>query len=216
MRDCAKHAGKYDSSPLLQIDVTILQQINGNSLQSCWKAFRGAHGRPPARINSKSDQRKSLSNARCAQARCGDLLAQAAMRCVSRDTLRCAALRCTTFFCAARMITGSASAIAASARRTIAGADRLFDFAHRVRRRERRALLTTVRRTAWRAAFLADFVLAMIDTGLCEAALIGDAGRSRQRFLFGPREGPKGAHRRAAKPRPTRPDNGCAPPFTAI
>lgn len=41
-----------------------------------------------------------------------------------------------------------------------------------LRRRERRALLMTVRRTLWRAAFLADFVLAMVRNGFGEAALI--------------------------------------------
>jgi hypothetical protein len=40
-----------------------------------------------------------------------------------------------------------------------------------LRIRDRRALLIAVRRTLWRAAFLADFVLAMIVWGLVKARL---------------------------------------------
>jgi len=93
------------------------------------------------------------------------------MRCVSRDTLRRAALRCTTFFCAARMMTGSASAIAASARDRSPAPIASSTLRTALRIRDRRALLIAVRRTLWRAAFLADFVLAMIVWGLVKARL---------------------------------------------
>lgn len=83
------------------------------------------------------------------------------MRCVSRETVRRAALRCTMPFRAARMSAGSASAMAESARARspAASASSTLRMAERIR--ERRDLLTTVRRAIWRVAFLADFVLAM-------------------------------------------------------
>ncbi len=110
--------------------------------------------------------------------RCGRItecydLPSAAMRWASRETLRRAALRCTTFFCAERIMTGSASAIAATARDRSPAVNASSTLRTTVRRRERRALLTTVRRTLCRAAFLADFVLAMVLLELREARLIG-------------------------------------------
>jgi len=59
------------------------------------------------------------------------------------------------------MMAGSASAIAAiaAARSPLEIASSTLRIA--VRTRERRALLTAVRRAIWRAAFLADFVLAI-------------------------------------------------------
>lgn len=85
-----------------------------------------------------------------------------AIRCVSRDTLREAALRCTTPFCAARTITGSASAIAACARAQSPAVIASSTLRTAVRKRERRDLLISVRRAICRAAFLADLVLAMV------------------------------------------------------
>ena len=88
-------------------------------------------------------------------------LPSSAIRCASRETLRRAALRCTMFFCAARMITGSASAIAASARERSLALIASSTFRTALRKRERRVRLTAVRRALCRAAFLADLVLAM-------------------------------------------------------
>src|SRR5262249_1425043 len=83
----------------------------------------------------------------------------------SRDTFRCAELRCTMPFCAARINAGSASAIAAVARPRSPAAIASSTLRIAERMRERRDLLMTVRRAAWRAAFFADFVLAMrVDT----------------------------------------------------
>src|ERR1700722_11279635 len=89
--------------------------------------------------------------------------ASLAIRCARRDTFRRAALRCMMFFCAARMIAGSASAIAVVARVRSPEAIASSTLRTAVRTRERRALLTAVRRTAWRAAFLADLVLAIVE-----------------------------------------------------
>ena len=84
-----------------------------------------------------------------------------AICCESRDTFRRAELRCTMPFCAARIKAGSASAMAAVAplRSPAAIASSTLRIAERMR--DRRDLLMTVRRVAWRAAFFADFVLAI-------------------------------------------------------
>ena len=84
-----------------------------------------------------------------------------AIRCASRETFRREALRGTIPFCAARIKAGSASVIAASApaRSPAAIASSTLHVAERMR--ERRDLLTTARRSAWRAAFFADLVLAI-------------------------------------------------------
>src|SRR5262245_36349812 len=66
-----------------------------------------------------------------------------------------------TPFCAARMITGSASFRAASARARSPAATASSTLPTALRRRERRDLLISVRRAAWRAAFWADLVLAI-------------------------------------------------------
>jgi len=88
-----------------------------------------------------------------------------AIWCESRDTFRCAELRCTMPFCAARIRAGSASAKAEVARLWSPAAIASSTLRIAERMRERRDLLTTVRRAAWRAAFFADFVLAMrVDT----------------------------------------------------
>jgi len=88
-------------------------------------------------------------------------LSSFAIWCESRDTFRRAELRCTMPFCAERIKAGSASARAAVAwlRSPEAIASSTLRIAERMR--ERRDLLTTVRRAAWRAAFFADFVLAI-------------------------------------------------------
>ena len=91
-----------------------------------------------------------------------------AIRWASRETLRRAALRCTMFFCAARMMTGSASAMAASALDRSPAAIASSTLRTAPRRRDRRDLLTTVRRVIWRAAFLAIFVGHTGKTGFCE------------------------------------------------
>jgi hypothetical protein len=108
-----------------------------------------------------------------------DYLPSAAIRCASRDTFRRAALRCTIFFCAARTITGSASAMAASATDRSPAAIASSTFRTTLRKRVRRVRLIAVRRSVWRAAFFADFVLAMTlartlpAREFCEGALIG-------------------------------------------
>ena len=60
------------------------------------------------------------------------------------------------------MITGSASAMAATARDLSPAVIASSTFRTALRSRERRVRLTAVRRVLCRAAFLADFVLAMI------------------------------------------------------
>src|SRR5690348_9908028 len=60
------------------------------------------------------------------------------------------------------MMAGSASAMAACAAVRLPVAMASSTLRTALRRRERRALLITVRRAIWRAAFLADFVLAML------------------------------------------------------
>lgn len=88
------------------------------------------------------------------------------MRLASRDTFRLAWLECTTPFCPACMITGCAArnAVAAEAWSPDAIASSTFLISDRMR--VRRALLTSVRRSVWRAAFFADDVLAMCKTFL--------------------------------------------------
>ena len=84
-----------------------------------------------------------------------------AIWCESRETFRRAELRWTMPFCAARIKAGSASAIAAVARLRSPAAIASSTLRIAERMRERRDLLITVRRAAWRAAFFADFVFAI-------------------------------------------------------
>src|SRR5262249_28951837 len=84
-----------------------------------------------------------------------------AIWCESRDTFRCAELRCTMPFCAARIKAGSASAMATDARLRSPAAIASSTLRIAERMRERRDLLMTVRRAACRAAFRADLVLAI-------------------------------------------------------
>ena len=84
-----------------------------------------------------------------------------AIWCESRDTFRRAELRCTMPFCAARIKAGSASTMAAVARLRSPAAIASSTLRIAERMRERRDLLMTVRRAAWRAAFFADFVFAI-------------------------------------------------------
>jgi hypothetical protein len=97
----------------------------------------------------------------CAPVRKAYFFSSFAIWCESRETFRCAELRCTMLFCAARIKAGSASVMAAVAplRSPAAIASSTLRIAERMR--ERRDLLMTVRRAAWRAAFFADFVLAI-------------------------------------------------------
>src|SRR5262245_5748569 len=82
-------------------------------------------------------------------------------------------------FWAARMMTGSPSASAAWARprSPVAMASSIFTTA--VRRRERRALLTRVRRAIWRVALRAELVLAIrgVSSGCLDVAESGGQGR---------------------------------------
>src|SRR5688572_27520155 len=112
---------------------------------------------------------------------------------LSRETFRDAAFLCSTVFCAARMRTGWATAKAALAASLLPEAMASSTLRRVVFICEDRALLTAVRRTAWRAAFLADLVLAIpIDLLLeksarCEVwgstrgAVIDRGRRERQR-----------------------------------
>jgi hypothetical protein len=124
--------------------VTILQQFGDNPLQS-----------GEARWHSATAER--------AFAERESYFASFAIRCASRETLRRAALRCTTFFCAARMMAGSAWAMAARAAGRSPAVIASSTLRTTPRKRERRDLLIAVRRVIWRAAFLADLVLAMIE-----------------------------------------------------
>lgn len=78
-----------------------------------------------------------------------------------RDTLRDANLRWTTPFCAARTMNGSASFKAAAATSLLPEAIASSTLRTELLRRVRTVLLTAVRQVVWRAAFFADFVLAM-------------------------------------------------------
>jgi hypothetical protein len=165
----------------LQADVTILQQINGSPLQIVWRGIahdcRSAtpmptlYGRRIEDVKSRAFRRRPIRRQVAFKPRRAQDLPSAAIRCARRETLRCAALRCTTFFCAARMMTGSASAMAASARDRSPAVIASSTLRTAPRSRERRALLTIVRRTLWRAAFLADFVLAMFVWGFVKGRL---------------------------------------------
>src|SRR5262249_46128815 len=73
-----------------------------------------------------------------------------------------------TPFCAARMISGSASFRAASARLRSPAAIASSILPTALRRRERRDLLISVRRAIWRVALRADDVLAMRSLGILE------------------------------------------------
>ena len=78
-----------------------------------------------------------------------------------RETLRDADLRWTMPFCAVRTMTGSASFNAARAASLFPEAIASSTLRTELRIRLRRVLLAAVQRTVWRAAFFADFVLAM-------------------------------------------------------
>lgn len=80
---------------------------------------------------------------------------------VSRETFRLAVALCITPFCAARIISGSAARSAAKALAASPAAMASSTLRTKVRIRERRALLTCVRRAILRVAFLADVVLAI-------------------------------------------------------
>src|ERR1700683_2886214 len=86
------------------------------------------------------------------------------------------------------MMTGSASAIAAIARYLSPALIASSTFRTALRKRERRVRLTAVRRTLCRAAFLADFVLAMIwERELRSGAYRGAVAlRQRLRLPSGP------------------------------
>lgn len=131
--------------------------------------------RAHARHSHTNDTRKRTRALRSSSVEARTIydLPSAAIRCASRETFRRAALRCTILFCAARMITGSASAMAASARARSPAAIASSTWRTAVRKRERRARLTLVRRALCRAAFRADFVLGIGCDELCEAGLIG-------------------------------------------
>src|ERR1700736_1036030 len=108
---------------------------------------------------------KSAAAARCrarerARGPC-DYLPSLATPWVSRDTLRFAALRCTTPFWAARMISGSADFKASTA--AVLSPEAIASSTLRivVRMSERRDLLTSVRRAMTRAALRAEEVLAI-------------------------------------------------------
>src|SRR6185295_19962617 len=79
-----------------------------------------------------------------------------------RETLRLAALRWTTPFCAARMISGSAAFRAASAAALSPEAIASSTLRTELRMRERRAVLMSVRRAITRAALRAEEVLAIV------------------------------------------------------
>src|SRR5262249_56142110 len=81
--------------------------------------------------------------------------------CASRDTLRFAALRWITPFCAARMISGSAAFNAAAAAALSPEAIASSTLRTEVRIRERRAVLMSVRRAITRVALRAEDVLAI-------------------------------------------------------
>ena len=83
------------------------------------------------------------------------------MRWVKRETLRLALFLCTTFRCAARMITGSASFIAAIAALRSPLAIASSTFRTELRSEVRRALLISVRRAIFRVALRAVDVLAI-------------------------------------------------------
>lgn len=96
-------------------------------------------------------------------ARLNGYLPSLAIRWASRETFRRAALRWPMPFCAARMMAGSASAMAATAAARSPAEIASSTLRTALRKRVRRDRLTMVRRALWRAAFLADDVLAMTD-----------------------------------------------------
>src|ERR1700685_3011125 len=106
---------------LCRYSVTVAQQIDGNPLFGS-PAQAGSHWNEQARDY---------------------FFSSLAMRCASRETFRRAALRCTIFFCAARMIAGSASAMALSACERSPAAIASSSLRMDERKRGRRALLTT-------------------------------------------------------------------------
>src|SRR5688572_26241412 len=79
----------------------------------------------------------------------------------SLETFREAVFLCRMSFCAARMRAGWAASKAALAASLLPEAIASSTLRTKVFTCEDRALLTAVRRTAWRAAFLADLVLAI-------------------------------------------------------
>src|SRR5262252_8317685 len=95
------------------------------------------------------------------EARPADQLPSLATLWARLDTLRLAALECTTPFCAERMITGSASRSAASAALRLPLAIASSTLRTKLRISERRPLLISVRRAILRAALRAEGVLGM-------------------------------------------------------
>jgi len=83
-------------------------------------------------------------------------------RALSRDTLRLAAFLSITPFCAVLASTGSADFSASFAAALFPALIASSTSRTAPRARDVRYLLISVRRTAWRAAFFADFVLAML------------------------------------------------------
>lgn len=111
-------------------------------------------------------------------------LLSAATRLVRRDTLRLPVFLWTTPFDTARMVSDSAALRAVSACLGSPEAMASSTARQEVRMRERRALFTAVRRAMTRVAFFADFVFAMIQTGLCDAEAAGySAGRRLRQML---------------------------------
>src|SRR5437868_15361631 len=116
-----------------------------------------------------------------------------ATRSVRRDTFRLAAFRCTTPFWAERMMTGSASFKAANARLRSPEARASSTLTMIVRMRERRGLLTLVRRAMTRAALRAELVLAIsvLVLGVVGVPLLFlvDAGKERTRRRYAKNSG---------------------------
>src|SRR5205807_6891048 len=107
--------------------------------------------------NSTTVKRRDVLAAR----RKCDYLPSLATACARRETLRFAALRWITPFCAARMISGAAAFTAATAASLLPVLIASSALRTAVRMRERRAVLTLVRRAMTRVALRAELVLAM-------------------------------------------------------
>jgi hypothetical protein len=114
-------------------------------------------------------------------------------RFASLETFRLAVFLCMIPFCAVRASKGSAARNAASALARSPDLIASSTLRTSVFTRERRPLLTSVRRIIWRAAFFADDVLAM-DVSLCcfETPLRTPKGEERPRVekkcLMGPEQ----------------------------
>ena len=130
MPDRAKH-GKVRQQTRLQIDVTILQQINGNSLQSLKSVAAPHTGRPQLQSIQTAIERDLCSIARLRKTRGGDLLAQSsnAVREPRHFPLRRVAVHDVLL----RRTNDHRLGFSHSGERdgAIAGGDRLFNFAHR-------------------------------------------------------------------------------------